>query len=127
MTAALQPVHQRITQPAQQRAEHERGQDRCQHPHQPCHPRGHRQPADLAQEPCDLVLGTFLVPCVHRIRYSPACPSTATTGASVPSMRSNPDMPVSRSRSNSTRPPSACAGAIRRTTGIFCSIADTRR
>ena len=39
----------------------------------------------------------------------------------------NPDMPVSRSRSNSTRPPSACAGAIRRTTGIFCSIADTRR
>ena len=41
-------------------------------------------------------------------------------------MRSNPDMPVSRSRSNSTRPPSARAGAIRRTTGIFCSIADTR-
>ena len=81
----------------------------------------------LAQEARDLVFGPIVFTDTHRIRYSPAWPSIATTGASGPSMRSNPDMPVSRSRSNSTRPPSACAGAIRRTTGIFCSIADTRR
>ena len=122
--APLQAVDQRIAQPAEQRTEHERGQDRAQQPDQPQHGGGHRQPFELAQETGDLLLrGRH----AHRTRYSAGTPSTATTGASAPSMRWKPAMPVSRSRSNSTRSLSARAGAIRRTTGIRCSIAEILR